>query len=57
VEKIDRGTFEKKKKRQILNSPEESRKIAKSVEKQNAYELSGRRKEQDRIVGYKMNLF
>jgi len=55
--KIDRGTFEKKK-RQILNSPEEGRKIAKSVEKQNVYELKRiEEKNKMRIVGYKYDEF
>jgi hypothetical protein len=55
--RIDRSTYEKKK-IQILNSPEESRKIAKSVEKQNAYELERiEEKNKMRIVGYKYDEF
>jgi hypothetical protein len=54
---IDRGTFEKKK-RQILNSPVESRKMVERAEKQNAADLL--RKEENnrmRIVGYKYDEF
>lgn len=55
--RIDRGTFEKRK-IQILNSPEESRKIAKNVEKHNAYELERiEEKNKMRIVGYKYDEF
>jgi len=55
--RIDRSTFEKRK-IQILNSPEDNRKVAKRVERQNEDELERiEEKNKKRIVGYKYDEF